>query len=261
MIDLHSHLLPDWDDGAKDWDEMLFMAEIAFKDGIKKIVLTPHIYRLCKHGDNLALLEQRIAQLKERAAGIPIDFYRGAEVFVHHEIVENIRKHNFTINNSDYFFIEFPSDYILSGVKDLFFNIMLKQFIPIISHPERNAVFMERPELLYELVKMGSLAQVTAKSVSGEFGSETKKAAHLFMKHNLVHFIASDAHDSGRRPPRLSLGVDEAGKVVGEEKAAAMVTEIPQAILDNQSIPDWGEPESPAKKKWTIRIPKKNKNA
>jgi len=256
MIDLHAHLLPDWDDGAKDWEEMLQMAEIAFKDGIRKIVLTPHIYRLCKHGDDMGLLEERMAQVKERAGGIPLEFYRGAEVFVHHELVESIRKYNFTINNSDYLFIEFPSDYVLPGAKDLFFSIMLEEFIPIISHPERNAVFMERPELLFELITMGSLAQVTAKSVTGEFGPETKKVAHLFLRRNLVHFIASDAHDARNRPPRLKRAVEEAGKVVGEEKASAMVTEIPQAILNNEAIPNWGEPENPEKKKWTIRIPK-----
>ena len=259
MIDLHTHLLPDWDDGAEDWDEMFRMCEIAYKDGIRKIVLTPHIYRLSKHNDDLEVLEERMIQFKERMRENPIEFYRGAEVFLHPEMIESIKKNSLSINSSNYLFIEFPSDYILPGVKDLFFNIMIGGFIPIISHPERNSVFSERPEILHELIEGGSLAQVTAMSLTGEFGTGTRKTAQLFLRNNLVHVIASDAHDSERRPPELSKGVEEASKIVGDEKAMAMATSIPQAILDNKGIPDYGEPINPVRKKrWTIRIPRMN---
>lgn len=256
MIDLHTHLLPDWDDGAKDWEEMQKMTEIAYKDGIRKIALTPHIYRMNKHNDNLTVLRQRILQFKEKRPAASVSFYRGAEVFVHHEIIANVKKYNLTINNSNYFFIEFPSDYIMPGVKELFFNIMLEGLIPVISHPERNMVFGERPDFLYELIKMDCLAQVTAKSITGDFGPGIKRTAHLFMANNLVHFIASDAHDAERRPPQLSEAFEEARKIVGDEKAQAMVTSIPQAILDNKDIGDWGEAVNPIKKKkWAIRLP------
>ena len=255
MIDLHTHLLPDWDDGAADWEEMFRMARVADRDGIKKVVLTPHIYRLSKYGDDLKVLEERIAQFQEKAARFPIEFYRGAEVFVHQDMVECIKKNNLTINNSNYVFVEFPSESILPGVRDLFYQMMLGELIPIISHPERNMVFAKRPDLLYDLVSMGALAQVTAKSISGEFGHETKEIAQVFLVNNLVHLIASDAHDSEKRPPKLSRAVEKARKIVGEEKALAMVTSIPQAILDNQEIPDYGDPINPVgKKKWTIKI-------
>jgi protein-tyrosine phosphatase len=242
MIDLHTHLLPDWDDGAVDWNEMSKMAKVAEKDGIKKMVLTPHIFRLSKYRNDLGVLELRMAQFREKAAELPIEFYRGAEVFVHHEMVERIKENNLTINGTDYVFVEFPADYVLAGVRDLFYQLMLDGFIPIISHPERNLAFAEKPELLFDLVKMGSLAQVTTKSLTGEFGRETRRVARLFLEHNLVHIIASDAHDSEKRPPVLSVGAKEAAKVVGEERAQAMVTTVPQAILDNQCIPDFGDP-------------------
>ncbi|MGB8952077.1 MAG: CpsB/CapC family capsule biosynthesis tyrosine phosphatase [Candidatus Aminicenantales bacterium] len=257
MIDLHTHLLPDWDDGAKDWAETQKMSEIAHTDGIQKIVITPHIFRMSKHNDNLDILQERKAELHKKKAELPVEFYEGAEVFLHHDILSNLRKHHLTINHSNYFFIEFPSDYVLPGVKDLFFNIMLEGYIPIISHPERNAVFQERPDLIYELIKMDCLAQVTAKSIIGEFGTEVRKTAHYFLTHNFVHLIASDAHDARNRPPLLSQAVEEAGKIVGNEKAMAMVTSIPQAILDNRDISDWDEPISPhPKRKWSIKLPR-----
>jgi protein-tyrosine phosphatase len=255
MIDLHTHLLPDWDDGAKDWEETLSMVKAAENDGITKIGLTPHLYRLTKHGDNLGLFEQRIAEFGLWAKRLPLEFFRGAEVYINDQIVENIKKNNLTVNNSSYVFVEFPADTVMAGVRDLFYQIMLDGHIPIISHPERNVVFARRPELLFDLVSMGALAQVTAKSIVGEFGRETRRIAKVFLKHNLVHLIASDAHDSENRPPLLRRAVERAKKTVGEEKALAMVTEIPQAILDNQAIPDYGDPVNPERKgKRSIRL-------
>lgn len=255
MIDLHTHLLPDWDDGAKDWEETISMAKAAQRDGITKVGLTPHLYRLTKHGDDLTLFEARMAEFKNWAERFPVEFFRGAEVYIDDQIVENIKRNNLTINNSSYVFVEFPADSVIAGVRDLFYQIMLKGFIPIISHPERNIIFARKPELLFDLVSMGALAQVTAKSILGEFGRESKKAAEVFLKHNLVHLIASDAHDSESRPPLLSRAAERAKKIVGKEKALAMVTHVPQAILDNQEIPQYGDPENPAKKrKWVFHL-------
>jgi protein-tyrosine phosphatase len=250
MIDLHTHLLPDWDDGAKDWEETLAMARAAEKDGITRIGLTPHLFRLTKYGDDLNLLEQRFAEFMLWAKRFPVEFFRGTEVYINDQIVGNIKKYNLTINNSSYVFVEFPVDSVMAGVRDLFYQIMLEGYIPIISHPERNFVFARRPKLLFDLVSLGAVAQVTAKSILGEFGHEARHSAEVFLKHNLVHLIGSDAHDLENRPPLLRSAVERAMKIVGKEKALAMVTEIPQAILDNQVIPEYPDPVNPEKKKW-----------
>lgn len=256
MIDLHTHLLPDWDDGPGDWEEVFQICRVASEDGIKKIVLTPHLFRLSKYENDLNVLEERFLEFRAQTEEVAIEFYRGAEVFVQHNIVETIKRHDCSVNSSNYLFIEFSSDSIVPGVRDLFCSIMLEGFIPIISHPERNSVFQERPDLLFNLIDLGSLAQVTAMSLTGKFGQRIRKTAELFLKNNLVHVIASDAHDSKKRPPKLSRGVKEAGKIVGKERAEAMVTIIPQAILANETVPDYREPVNPIrKKKWMIRVP------
>jgi protein-tyrosine phosphatase len=256
VIDLHTHLLWDWDDGPDDRPQAREMCRIAEKDGIKVIALTPHVFRLSRYGDNLDVLRQRMAEFVEGMDGVPIDFHWGAEVFVHPEVVASIEKYGFTLDDTNYVFIELPSDAVPPGIGNLIYSLMAKGFVPIISHPERNRGFMERPEVLYELVSMGCIAQVTAMSLTGEFGRETRSAAGLFMEHNLVHIIASDAHSSLMRPPVLSGAVEAARKIVGEAKAVAMVTEIPRAILENRALPDWGEPENPLRRKtWAERRP------
>jgi protein-tyrosine phosphatase len=248
MIDLLTHLLPDWDDGANDWDETASMVKAAKRDGITKIGLTPHLFRLTKHGDNIWLFEYRMTEFMRWAERFPLEFFRGAEVYFDDQAIENIKKHNLTINHSNYVFVELPDNFFLAGVRDWIYKIMLAGFIPIISHPERNVAITRRPGLLFELVSMGALAQVTAKSILGEYGREAGKMAKNFLEHNLVHLIASDAHDAENRPPLLRKAVKRAEKIVGEKKALAMVTEIPQAILDNEVIPNYGEPVNPEKK-------------
>jgi len=141
------------------------------------------------------------------------------------------------------------------GATNMLAQLLSKGFVPIISHPERNAGFAARPELLYDFVLMGCAAQVTAASLTGELGKEVRTTAGLFMVNNLVHIIASDAHRAIGRPPGLRRAVEAAGKIVGESKARAMVDEIPRAILENRALPDWGEPMDPIRRRtWTQRL-------
>jgi protein-tyrosine phosphatase len=261
VIDLHTHLLWDWDDGPDDRAQALEMCRIAEKDGIRTIALTPHVFRMCRHGNDLEALRQRMVGFALGMEGVPIDFHWGAEVYVHPEVLDSIERYGFTVDDTNYVFLEFPAEAVPPGTSNLVYGLMAKGYLPIISHPERNRGFIERPELLYELVSMGCAAQVTAMSLTGDFGKETRSAAGLFLVHNLVHIIASDAHTPYARPPILSGAVAAAAKIVGEAKAAAMVTEIPRAILDNRALPDWGEPENPLRRKtWTERLPRPKKS-
>jgi len=257
LIDLHTHLLWDWDDGPDDLYQARAMCRLAAKDGTKTICLTPHIFRMTRHHDDLGILRQRMVEFETEmhGAGIDLEFHWGAEVFVHAEVVRAIEKYRFTIDQTSYIFLEFASAGVPVGAANMLSQLLGRGFVPIISHPERNRGFAARPELLFEFVTMGCAAQVTAASLTGELGKEVRATAGLFLVHNLVHIIASDAHRAIGRPPGLSRAVEAATKIVGERKAQAMVTEIPRAILDNKALPDWGEPVNPLQHKtWTQRL-------
>ena len=101
MIDLHTHLLPDWDDGPGDWEEVFRICGVASEDGIKKIVLTPHLFRMTKYENDLNVLEKRFVEFQEQTEEVAIEFYRGAEVFVQHDILETLKKHNLSVNSSN----------------------------------------------------------------------------------------------------------------------------------------------------------------
>jgi protein-tyrosine phosphatase len=257
MIDLHTHFLWDWDDGPDDLYQARAMCRLAKKDGTTAICLTPHLFRMTRHQDDLGVLRQRMVEFDHemREAGIGLEFHWGAEVFVHAEVVRAIEKYRFTVDQTSYVFLEFASEGVPVGASGMLSQLLSKGFVPIISHPERNRGFAARPELLFEFVSMGCAAQVTGASLTGELGKEVRTAAGLFMVNNLVHIIASDAHRAIGRPPGLSRAVAAAAKIVGESKARAMVTEIPRAILENRALPDWGEPRNPVQgRNWTQRL-------
>jgi protein-tyrosine phosphatase len=245
MIDLHTHILPDWDDGAADQDEAEQMIAVAREDGISKIVLTPHVYRMTKRGADLIGLNGRIRSFLEQSKAFKIELFAGAEVYVHIDMIRHIKEFGLTVNGSNFVFIEFPAEHVPAGATKLLFQMMLDGLIPIISHPERNAMLAQSPEILYELVRQGAIGQVTSQSITGGFGRKTKKVAESFLRHGLVHLIASDAHNATTRPPRLAEAVEAAAKFVGTAKAEAMVTTVPAAILENEQIPDIGEPVHP----------------
>ena len=257
MIDLHTHMLWDWDDGPDDRTQSLTMCRLAEKDGATAVCLTPHIFRMTRHADDLGILRERMVAFEQemREANVGLEFHWGAEVFVHPEVVRAIELYRFTIDQTSYVFLEFSSEGVPVGASAMLSQLMSKGFVPIISHPERNRGFAARPELLFEFVSMGCVAQVTAASLTGEMGKEVRATAGLLLVNNLVHVIASDAHRALGRPPGLSRAVQAAAKIVGESKARAMVTEMPRAILENKALPDWGDPQNPlARRGWTRRL-------
>lgn len=261
MIDLHCHILPGLDDGAASLEDSLAMARAARDDGIKTIVATPHLFRGSLSTDNFALIEERRRELGEALAknNVAVEVKAGAEVHISHNLIDEIRAHrnSLTINGSAYMFIEFPSGHIYPGVKKLIFDLMSEGIIPIIAHPERNSVFARHPGLLYDLVKMGALAQANGGSLTGVYGREAGDAAIHFLKWNLIHFLASDAHNANSLPPRLSKAVKSAETVAGESGTRSLVLDNPLAVLDDREIPYLPAPVDPRKsrKSLSFRIP------
>ncbi|MFP5289019.1 MAG: CpsB/CapC family capsule biosynthesis tyrosine phosphatase, partial [Thermoanaerobaculia bacterium] len=113
--------------------------------------------------------------------------------------------------------------------------------VPVIAHPERNLVFQGRPDLLAELIGHGARVQLTASSLTGAFGPQARAAAETFLRRRLVHFVATDAHNTTRRAPLMREAVRVLRDVAGDEAAAALTRSNPQAVIENRGLP-W-EPE------------------
>jgi protein-tyrosine phosphatase len=207
MIDLHCHILPGLDDGAKTYDEAVEMARIAVADGITEIVATPHTQNglyINRADVILAAVKQFQTILNDRK--IQLLLYPGSEVHIYENILEDIRSfRTLTLCNADrYVLLELPVLNIPIFTEMLFSQLRAMRITPIIAHPERNVVIQNNPDLLRKwILEYGVVTQLTADSIVGVMGSRLQKTAIQMVKHQFVHVIASDAHSLARRRPVL----------------------------------------------------------
>ncbi len=251
MIDIHTHILPKLDDGAKDMDESIQMCRMGYQDGIRTFIVTPHILPGIYENDRSSIL----SKLQELNSKLDSEFRTlhprlsilpGADVHFSPDILHLCQRGEIlTFNDQGRFLmIEFPFQGIPFQAEEVLFKLVTRGIIPIISHPERNLEIRQRPKRYYEMIRMGCLGQVTAMSLTGGFGPGVRRMAEFLLSKRLIHLLASDAHSLDGRPPILSLGVRAAEKIIGREEAQKMVTENPWSLLEGRR-PEVPEPISP----------------
>jgi protein-tyrosine phosphatase len=236
MIDLHCHILPAVDDGPADIEESVAMARTAADDGITHIVATPHfVYDGHRKGEGiLRTLEMLRNRLGE--AGIPVELLAGADIRLSHELLAGLEKGDIpTIHGSRYFLLELP-EVIPPNLDRFLFAARVKGFTVIITHPERNRGLLSSPEKIGMLRASGSLFQLTAMSVTGEFGSQIRSFSQMLLRKGFADFVATDAHDYVHRRPVLSTAYRETVRLCGEREAERIFFGNPAAVLDNREI-------------------------
>jgi protein-tyrosine phosphatase len=236
MIDIHSHILPNIDDGASNITEALTMLKMAVDNGVTTQVLTPHIHQ-GRFDNTKEGITEKFKQFKEEVdkANISIKLLLGAELRIGPEVMA-------MINNSQVpwlgeyqaqktFLLEFPRNDIPFGSDNLVRWVLSKQCLPVIVHPERNTTFLKQPEKLQVFLDLGCPIQVTSSSLTGKFGAEAQKFSEQLRIDGQVSAIASDCHNLKGRKPDLLAGVEHAKTIIGEQQASALVSLIPETLL------------------------------
>lgn len=202
MIDIHCHILPGVDDGAKHVAQSIEMARDAVSKGITTIIATPH-HRNGSYDNYKIDIIEAVRELNTvfQEEDIPLILLPGQETRINGDILSDLDNgHLLPLNEtSGYLFVELPSSHVPRYTKQILFDLQVKGITPIIVHPERNKEIMENPNLLYEFVSDGALTQVTAGSVAGMFGKKIKNLSLQLIESELTHFIASDAHNTTSR--------------------------------------------------------------
>ncbi|PYP84953.1 MAG: hypothetical protein DMF61_18005 [Blastocatellia bacterium AA13] len=250
MIDIHSHILPETDDGAHDLDEAVEMGMLSAGDGVTVMVATPHAHDSVHETHTLSSLRTKIDLLNSRLNGRP-RIELGCELRFTHDVIKHVclDKSAPTLAGGPYALIEFPHLIAPVGSERVLFELMSNQITPVIAHPERNRVLIAEPERFFGMVEMGVLGQVDSGSILGQFGKMVQKTARLMIEHGLIHIIASDCHNTRNRLPGLSNAVAATSKLVGDEVAQALVDANPRAVVEGKPIPYRFDPVLPSKKK------------
>ena len=253
MVDIHSHILAQVDDGSRSLDESIEMCRTSAEDGVTVMVATPHAHDGLHKTHDPRFLREKVDELNGRLGGKP-KIVLGCELRFTHDLVKQLCETRSapTIAAGPYALVEFPHAVVPPGSEHPLFELMTNQITPIIAHPERNMMLMNEPERFYALISLGVLGQMDTGSITGQFGKKVQQAARVMLENGMIHFIASDCHNTRNRLPGMSAAVARAAEIVGEEYARAMAQDNPAAVVEGKPIPTHRAATLPRKKKWLL---------
>jgi protein-tyrosine phosphatase len=260
MIDIHHHLLPGVDDGSKDFETSVAMARMAVEDGITHVSCSPHANS--QYNFDRERYEGIAQELRERLAkeGVPLTVGLGCDFHMSYDNVQAALADHvpYTINGKGYLLVELPDYGVPRGLTETFYNMQVAGITPILTHPERNPTLQADPSRLVSWLRGGLLIQVTAGSVIGKMGKSAEKMAHQLLANRWVHFLATDAHNTSSRPPRMSDARKVVEKKYGREYAHALCVDNPLAAYTGAALPPQMEPlklyENLEEENWLKRL-------
>ncbi|WP_022764220.1 CpsB/CapC family capsule biosynthesis tyrosine phosphatase [Butyrivibrio sp. XPD2006] len=237
-IDIHCHIMPGVDDGSPDMATSLEMLRIADKNGITHLILTPHhkpMHHNVSPEHNVAYRKR----LQEAAteAGIKAKLFSGNEIYYSDETMEELEAGKIcSLAGSDYVLVEFHPTNPYKAIQNAANRVQAAGYIPIIAHVERYSDIVSHPNRVGDLIEMGCFIQVNASSVMGKYGFGISHFTKKLLKEKKVHFIASDAHDTGRRAPQLLDCRNYVERKFGEDYGKKLFFTNPANVIRNELI-------------------------
>lgn len=238
FIDIHTHILPQIDDGARDLSEAREMIRMAWEDGTRALILTPHCYG--RYGKNsMPRIREAFADFKQTVeAEFPeMELYLGSEVRYESVVPEELAGGAVqTLNGSHYVLLEFGGGCLHSQVLNGVSACIYSGFTPVIAHVERYDIFHRDAGLIDEVLRQGALIQINAESILGVQGLRIKHFCHRLLRSGRVHFVASDGHHMDRRSPLLHKCWEKVSKKYGEEYALQVFRENALAVIEDMEL-------------------------
>lgn len=237
LVDIHCHMLQGVDDGAKTIEETIKMVSMAYKSGIRKIICTPH-YHAGRYRPSREKMEQQFALVKKivEQASDDICLYRGREIYYEQDVLKLLEEGVLcTLADSNYVLIEFPTEVLYNEMKRALQSLVMGGYAPIVAHAERYDCLLETISRVKELIDGGMYIQVNAFSVTNG-QRKIKRFIHELIKKELLHFVATDAHDTEYRPPELMHAYDYIAKKYNVQYADELMIHNPERIIKNEYI-------------------------
>ena len=239
MIDIHCHILPDYDDGAANLDEALDMAQMAVDSGVTAIIATPHFRGETQSLEQLPLLDQRFQLLREALirTKLPLELHKGAEILCLPETVMLADAHQLpTLGQTNYVLTEFYFDESYAFMDESLLQLADSGYRPVIAHPERYGVIQRDPGLVRRWARLGYVIQLNKGSILGAFGGRPEQAAHDLLAMGIAHLFASDAHSCISRTPHMSGLQATIRELCDENYASILLEKNPARLLQGRSM-------------------------
>lgn len=238
MIDLHCHIIPEVDDGSQSLEQSVQMAREAASAGFTTLCCTSHYYEgqytvpRNELLDKLKILKQELID-----NNIPIDLKIGTELLITSSVSELINSKTIsTLNDSSYLLMELPLNSTVTNIDNIIFKIQNLGLTLILAHPERYACVKKDPNYVYELINKGVLLQGNYASLIGKYGSEAENTLKILLKHNMIHFLASDTHRDNSIYTYFDSIFNELNKTIPAEQIELITKINPQKVINNELI-------------------------
>ncbi len=236
MVDLHTHILPGVDDGAKTIEESLEILEYLSGCGFTDFVLTSHYIQSTKYNSNKKEREKILKELKKNLSNKDINLYLGNEVYLCENILELLEKKEITtLNGTKYLLIELPLTGYLNNLSNILCEITNQGYIPIVAHPERYHFLQKNNKRIRELLEFNCLLQCNIDSITGKYGKGAKKLMKWLLKNDLVQFVATDTHYV-EKDKYLKKSLKKLKKTVGNEKFIELTKTNPLKVLKEETV-------------------------
>jgi protein-tyrosine phosphatase len=238
-VDIHCHCLPGFDDGPESLEESIALCQAVVKDGITTVIATPHQLGRYHRANSAEQVRQSVeilsAELKDRE--IPLEVFPGGDVRIDERLPDLIDSGDIgtAADAGRHVLLELPHEIfvdalpIIDGLREIGLQTIL-------THPERHRYLQNRSEWARECVEHGAVLQVTSGSLLGEFGPQAYQQAWRLIKAGIVGIIASDAHDTLRRPPRMTEAIRLLTQEIGREATRRLAVDNPLRVLAGELI-------------------------
>lgn len=237
-VDIHCHIVPHIDDGARSSTQALRMIDIAYKNGIRAMIATPH-YEVGKYDNNIDEIQKQFSKIKDLALKKYRDFklYLGNEIFYSYGVVNNLEEGKiFTLADSKYVLVEFSPNDKYKYISESLYELVNNGYIPVLAHAERYEEVMEDIDNVERLVDAGVYIQINAHTIAGKYGHGIRRRVMKMIKNDLVHFIGTDTHSDGHRSPDLEECIKYLNKKTDEETVVRLLSTNPQKIIAKEYI-------------------------
>jgi protein-tyrosine phosphatase len=238
--DIHCHCLPGVDDGPAMVEDSLALCRSLVNDGITTVVATPH--QLGSYiGRNLAnAVRAAVAELNQRLAGqqVPLTIKPGGDVRVDEQIGQLLERDQILTlaDGGRYLLLELPHETFMDPLPLLKQLVTTRGICPIVSHPERNRSLVARPNVVNAWLECGATLQITSGSFVGDFGATAQRAAWYWLETGAAGLVASDAHDTKSRPPRMTAAIEMITHRLGQDVARRVCLENPSRVIEGLEL-------------------------
>lgn len=238
MIDMHTHILPNIDDGSESMEETIKMLKEAKEAGFTDIITTSHYI---ENSYDITKRERKniINEIKSKLdiENINIKLYNGAEAYISNNIYELIEKEALpTLNSSKYLLMELPMNNKVLYLENVIYSLESKGITPIIAHPERYSYVQKDIKFVEELVERGVLFQANYGSIIGKYGNDASKSVKKLLKKKLIHFLGTDTHKSNSIYTQMNIILKKLEKITGKEYLELLSVINPEIVINNGNV-------------------------